>query len=185
VPPPVVFRIFGFKTDSVNFAIEEFENRKGKESKGSCGIGEPLGKAKLADGSIIDAGRMLIRDQWNTELHDPLKKNFEASPSSALSDVRFHKARLSGFWSGTTSALDFLTERGFKTLLFAGVNTDQCVLASIQGVANMVFNTVLLKDGSGTTSPNYARETVLFNCRKAWGIVSSYIALSEGVATMK
>lgn len=95
--------------------------------------------------------------------------------------MRFHKARLSGLWGGSTTCLEFLKERGFKSLLFAGVNTDQCVLATIQDASNEGFDTILLKDDCGTTSPDFARQTAEYNCRKSWGFVSSCKALADGV----
>ena len=181
VLPPIVFRTFGFKPDTTKFAIEEFEDGREKESKEETGIGEPMGNVKSPEGSVIEAGRLLLRDQWNTELHGPLKADFEASQTSGLPDVLFHKARISGLWGASTPCLEYLREKGFKTLLFAGVNTDQCVLGTLQDASNHGFDTVLLKDGCGTTSPEYARQAVEMNCRKVWGFVSSCKALSDGV----
>ncbi|KAF2248733.1 isochorismatase family protein [Trematosphaeria pertusa] len=182
VLPPVIFRIFGFDFDATNCMIEEFENGREKESKGDGGIGEPIGDVTLPDGSVVEAGRLLMRDQWNTELHDPLKADFEASQNTSLPDLRFHKARRSGLWGGSTPCVEFLKEKGIKALLFSGVNTDQCVLATIQDASNHGFDTVLLRDGCGTTSPDYARKTAEYNCRKSWGFVSSCKALSDGAA---
>lgn len=125
-----------------------------------------------------------MREQFNTALHGPLQQSFDESQQMALPDVRFHKARLSGFWGGSTPCVEYLKKKGITTLLFGGVNTDQCVLASIQDAANLGFDTILLKDGSGTTSPDYAKEMVEFNCRKSWGFVSSCQALMEGVNSM-
>lgn len=63
VLPPVLFRVFGFNIDSLNFAIEEFENGREKESKGDGGVGESIGDVTLSDGSVVDGGRLLMRDQ--------------------------------------------------------------------------------------------------------------------------
>jgi hypothetical protein len=49
----------------------------------------------------------------------------------------------------------------------------------------MGFDTILLKDGCGTSSPEYAAKMVEYNCRKSWGFVSSLKALESGVAGMK
>lgn len=38
-----------------------------------------------------------------------------------------------------------MKEKGIKALLFAGVNTDQCVLATIQDASKHGFDTVLLR----------------------------------------
>lgn len=178
VLPPVIFRIFGF-----------WENQKvppgsGREVRERDGVGEELGEVQLPDGSTVSAGRLLMRGQFNTDLHGPMQQSFDESQHTALPDVRFHKARLSGFWGGSIPLVEYLKEKGITTLLFGGVNTDQCVLASIQDAANLGFDTILLKDGSGTSSPDYARKMVEFNCRKSWGFVSSCQALMEGVSNL-
>lgn len=172
--PPTIYRIFGFGGESN-------DNLGGREWKGKWVVGEPLGDVTLENGTVVPAGRMLVREQWNTNLHDPLQADFDASQSSALPDLRFHKNRLSGFWGGNTLVLKYLREKQFRTLLFAGVNSDQCVLASIQDANNEGFDTIYLKDGCGTSSPDYTRQMVEFNCRKSWGFVSSCKALSAGV----
>jgi len=179
--PPVVFRVFGFNIDRL---AEDIATGTDRESKRNTGIGEPMGEVKLLDGSVVDAGRKLMRNQWNTDLHDPMKRSFEESQGTSLPDLNFSKVRFSGFWSGFSPALDFLRTNGFKTLLFGGVNTDQCVLSSVQDAASEGFDTILLKDGCGTTSPEYATKAVLYNCHQAWGFVSSCVALSEGVSHM-
>jgi len=179
--PPVIFRIFGFHIDPI---AEDVVVGTEKESKRNRGIGEPMGDVKLSDGSIIDAGRLLMRKQWNSDLHDPMKKSFDESQATSLPDLNFPKVRLSGFWRGFSPASDFLRANGFKTLLFAGENTDQCVLSSVKDATDEGFNTILLKDGCGTTSPEFATKMVLFNCHRAWGFVSSCEALSEGVDEM-
>ncbi|KAJ3494739.1 hypothetical protein NLG97_g3883 [Lecanicillium saksenae] len=150
------------------------------------GIGYELGPITLAAGSIVDAGKMLLRDQWNTRLHGPLEEAFKAGQRATVPDVRFHKERVSGLWGDAQSnELEmFLQKRGLKTLLFAGVNTDQCVLATVQDASSKGFDTVLLRDGCGTTSPEYARQMVWYNCQKSWGFTSTCEALAAGVREM-
>ncbi len=46
-----------------------------------------------------------------------------------------------------------MVANGFRTLLFGGVNTDQCVFATIQDANLKGFDTILLNDGCGTNSP--------------------------------
>ena len=179
--PPVIFRIFGFNIDLI---AEDVVVGTEKESKRNRGIGESMGDVKLSDGSVVEAGRLLMRNQWNSDIHDPMKKSFDESQATSLPDLNFPKVRLSGFWRGFSPASDFLRANGFKTLLFAGVNTDQCVLSSVKDAADEGFDTILLKDGCGTTSPEFATKTVLFNCHRAWGFVSSCGALLEGVYEM-
>lgn len=48
----------------------------------------------------------------------------------------------------------------------------------------MGFDTILLKDGCGTNSPEFVTKLVEHNCRKSWVFVSSLKALESGVAEM-
>ncbi|KAJ4370006.1 hypothetical protein N0V83_005770 [Neocucurbitaria cava] len=175
VLPPILDRIFGFDIDAAK------PNANDRERKMPRGIGHPMGTVTLADGAQVDAGRLLMRDQWNTELSDALLQDFEASQNSTKPHVRFHKNRISGLWAGgSTPFREYLKENGITTLLFSGVNTDQCVLGTLQDASNQGFDAVLLRDGCGTTSPGFASEAVGFNCRRIWGFVSSCGALVEG-----
>ncbi|KAM3504122.1 hypothetical protein MY11210_008474 [Beauveria gryllotalpidicola] len=192
--PPTVWRIVGWEItdDDQGFEVPagaddaQGDQACGRiirvpERKSDGGIESELGSVTLADGSIVDAGKMLLRDQWNTRLHGPLEEAFEAGQHAAVPDVR-----LSCLWGNAHSnELEmFLRKQGLKTLLFAGVNTDQCVLATIQDASSKGFDTVLLRDGCGTTSPEYARQMVDFNCQKSWGFISSCEALARGVKEM-
>lgn len=155
-----------------------------KERKCDDGVGFPLGEVKLKNGSTVNAGRMLMRDHWNTALHGPLQQAFEDGTRAKIPDVRFHKERLPGFWDGSSPCHRFLKKQGIRTLLFAGVNTDQCVLASLQDACNQGWNTILLMDGCGTTSPAFTKQMVEYNCQKSWGFISSCKALFDGIKQM-
>jgi len=113
-----------------------------------------------------------------------LQEDFNKSQKSALPDIRFHKARLFGFWGGSTPATEYLKNKGITTLLFTGVNTDQCVFESLEDACTVGFDTTLLKDGCGTNSPEFVAKLVEHNCRKSWVFVSSLEALESGVAEM-
>jgi nicotinamidase-related amidase len=180
VLPPTIFRIFGWDESR---PVQDNDSDPEKEVKCALGVGDDIGNMELPNGSTIPVGRMLMRDQWNTDLHEPLKNSFEMSQKTSKPQLRFHKARLSGFWASSHVG-GALKSRGFTTLLFAGVNTDQCVLASIQDACNIGFDTILLLDGCGTDSPSYTKDMVMYNCRKSWGFVSSCTALADGVDHM-
>jgi nicotinamidase-related amidase len=70
---------------------------------------------------------------------------------------------------------------GIKTLIFVGVNTDQCVYATIQDTNLKGCAMVLLKNGCGTVSPQYASKMSGQNCGCSWGVVSSREQLAYGV----
>lgn len=159
--PPTIIK--GFAAD-VNF---DGDRRIG-------GLGSDVGSVKLEDGSVIDGGRVLMRDQWNSALYTPLEE--QRRPQ----DILVHKNRLSGFWAGTVIE-ETLNSRGIRTLLFAGANLDQCVACSLQDAFVKGWDCFLLKDGCATTSPKFARQCIEFNTEGGWGFVLSCKALAKGV----
>lgn len=185
--PPVLFRAFG--TRRVEPPAEHGGPHGANEVLALHGLGDDMGPVTLPDGAgTVSAGRMLMRSQWNTALHPPLQAAYEASQATSRPDRLFHKNRISGFHCGPHGPLppiyDFLKDEGIMTLLFAGVNTDQCVLGSLQDACNAGFDTVLLKDCVGTSSPDFARLMVEFNCRKSWGFLAEGKALAGSVDEM-
>ncbi|TLD19334.1 hypothetical protein PspLS_10021 [Pyricularia sp. CBS 133598] len=182
--PPVLFRAFGTRrVEGVGDGSSE------GEVLSPPGLGDDMGAVTLPDGSTVPAGRKLIRAQWNTTLHPPLQASYDESQAGPLPDKIFHKNRISGFQCGPYGAAappiyDFLRQQGIMTLLFAGVNTDQCVLGSLQDACNAGFDTVLLKDCVGTSSPDFARLMVEFNCRRTWGFAAEGSALTSAVEDM-
>lgn len=70
---------------------------------------------------------------------------------------------MSGIW-GPQTALDlYLQENGITSLLFAGVNADQCVLGTIVDAYYRGYDVIVLKDCTATTSPVGGLENVLYN----------------------
>lgn len=186
--PPGVFRAFGFSTmavDDFNKSYsspagpgEDFSvantlctNDLGKDSRTYKGLGRPLGDVTLSDGSTIPAGRMLMRDQWNSELSPPLQESFKASLSTSKPDVWLHKNRITGLHLPASSAGAYFRDHGVKTLIFAGVNTDQCVNGSITDAYAHGYDIFMLKDGCATTSPGGAHDSVEYNIARMMGFV--------------
>ena len=153
----------------------------------SVGLGGDLGEVNLhleakegeGEGKPIKAGRALMRGEWNSELYPPLAAAVEWDK-----DVLVHKNRISGFWGGYTAVELVLQTKGVKTLLFAGVNTDQCVAGSLQDAFAKGYDCLMLSDGCATTSPEFAQRCVEWNCERGWGFVLSCEGLREGVERM-
>lgn len=162
----------------------------GKNPRIYRGLGSDIGPVTLPSaGETVPGGRLLFRDTWNAALTPELDAEWQKGrslPESATSkpDVWLHKNRMSGFWGSSTPATEFFEKEGIKTLLFAGVNTDQCVGGSLQDAFSIGYDVVLLRDGCGTTSPGFAREMVEWNCAKTWGFVVECAGLGEGVERM-
>lgn len=157
----------------------------GKPQRIYKGLGSEIGPVKLEDEYTVEGGRLLMRDTWNAALPPRLDASYREGQNLAQNpDVWIHKNRMSGLWGSSTPCTQFLEREGIKTLLFAGVNTDQCVAGSLQDAFSKGWDCVLLKDACGTTSPNFASEAVEFNCARTWGFVSDCKSLEMGVEGM-
>lgn len=100
----------------------------GKDGRIYKGLGSQCGPVILPNGKEIDAGRLLMRDSWNAALYPPLDRLYdEGRKLPHKPDVWCHKNRMSGMWGISTPCEEFLQSQGIRTLLFSGVNTDQCV----------------------------------------------------------
>jgi nicotinamidase-related amidase len=166
--PPSIARGYQFGLDS---------NLEDGRPRDLGALGEDIGKLKLEDGTEIEAGRVMMRDQWNTAFYPPLINL--AKPQ----DMRIHKNRLSGFWGGT-GIEKVLKDRGIRTLLFAGGNTDQCVQSTMQDAYAKDWDVLMLSDGCSTSSPEFATKCVEYNCENGWGFVLSCQQLADGVDRM-
>lgn len=141
------------------------------------GLGSEIGPVKLDDSSTVEGGKVLMRDEWNSEFYSTLAE--ETKPD----DIKVWKNSLSGFWGGT-EVEKALKSRGIRTLIFAGCNTDQCVASSLMDAAWRSWDCLLLSDGTATTSPKFAQESVEFNM-EGWGFLLSCKDLVDGVGTLE
>ena len=155
-----------------------------KPSRIYKGFGTPMGHVRLDDGSEVDAGRMLAPDQWNSSLPPPLDELYhQGLKLDDKPDVWCHKTRMSGLYDPGTPAFRFLKERGIKTLLFAGVNTDQCVAGTLVDAYNSGWDVVMVKDACGTGTPG-GREVTEWNVSRSWGFLVESEAVEAGVEAM-
>ena len=157
----------------------------GKPMRIYKGLGSEIGPVELENGTTIDGGRLLMRDTWNAALPPALDESYQTGRTlDHHPDVWIHKNRMSGLWGSRTPCTDFLEEEGIKTLMFAGVNTDQCVGGSLQDAFTKGWDCILLSDACGTTSPAFAKECVEYNSARTWGFVSDCSRLAHGVESM-
>ncbi|KAH7916446.1 Isochorismatase hydrolase [Hygrophoropsis aurantiaca] len=127
-------------------------------------------------------GRMLMRGAYNSELYGPLQEEY-LKGQKAGTDIWIHKNRMGGIW-GYQSALDlYLEENGITTLLFGGVNTDQCVSGTLIDAYFRGYDCVLVQDITATTSPAGAFENILYNTRNSWGFVTDTARIVEAAAS--
>ncbi|KAL1588930.1 hypothetical protein WHR41_02367 [Cladosporium halotolerans] len=181
--------VFGEKGDGVDGEKESGVDvvvEGGKDAKVYKGLGSWCGMLEdPVTGGKVDAGRLLMRDQWNAGLYGPLKGMFEEGRVLAKRpDVWIHKNRMSALWGEKTQLDDFLEREGIRSLLFTGVNTDQCVGGTLQDAFSKGYDCVLLKDGAGTTSPEYAQNCIEYNAGKSWGFVSTCELFADSTQQM-
>ncbi|MBB6732035.1 cysteine hydrolase family protein [Cohnella zeiphila] len=117
------------------------------------GIGSPL----PASGS-----RVLEKGSWGAALASGLVPGAE--------DIQVDKYRMSGFWDTPLDSI--LRNLGAMTLLFAGVNLDQCVMHTLQDAVCLGYDAVLLEDCCATSSPSFCADAALYNIKQCYGFVA-------------
>lgn len=91
---------------------------------------------------------MLMNNSWNAQLYDPLREIVRQGEDLVIS-----KNRVSGLWNGETAFAQALDGLGIRTLLFAGVNTNQCVLGTLLDSYHRGYDCVLIEDCCATKTP--------------------------------
>jgi nicotinamidase-related amidase len=88
----------------------------------------------------------------------------------AAGDIHVTKQRMSGFFDTPLDSV--LRNLRVDTVLFTGVNADQCVLATLTDAARLGYDAVLLEDGVATTSPEFCLRATLYNVERCFGFVA-------------
>jgi nicotinamidase-related amidase len=158
---PVIWVNWGNRPDRLNLspALLHVYNGDGR----SVGIGDPL---------PVNGAPVLQKDSWAAAVVDELE--------IAASDVRIDKYRMSGFWDTPLDAI--LRNLGVSTVMFGGVNVDQCVLATLMDANFLGYDTILVEDCAATTSPGYCRDATLYNVRVCFGFTVFSDDLLKGLA---
>ncbi|MEZ5737094.1 MAG: isochorismatase family cysteine hydrolase [Novosphingobium sp.] len=117
-------------------------------------------------GAQMDRGskdiRVLEEGSWSAAVVDELMP--------VEGDIQVSKYRMSGFWDTPLDSI--LRNLKVQTLLFAGVNLDQCVLATLIDASCAGYDCILLEDCAATTSPSFCTEATLYNVRQCFGLVA-------------
>lgn len=157
---PIIWLNWGNRPDKAN--LEPPVLHVFKKKAADAGIGEPV-PGKNAP--------LLQKDSWGAAIVNGL----EPMPE----DIHVDKYRISGFWDTPLDSI--LRNLGIKTLLFSGVNTDQCVLHSLTDANFSGYGCVLLEDCCGTTSPKFCTEATLFNVKLIYGFVTGSAQVIESI----
>jgi len=148
---PVIWVNWGTRPDLLNLApnlLQAFN-----PTGAGIGMGDPL----PGSGSHV-----LQKDSWSAAVVDELVQQPE--------DVRVDKHRVSGFWDTPLDSI--LRNLDVRTLFFAGVNIDQCVLCTLQDASFLGYGCILLSDCCATNSPEYCTQATLYNVQRCFGFVS-------------
>lgn len=147
---PVIWVNWGNRQDLMNMYPNQIHlyNQSGQD----VGLGEPL----PSNGSPI-----LQKDSWAAAVVD------ELSPLDG--DIKVDKFRISGFWDTPLDSI--LKNLGIRSILFTGVNVDQCVLHSLTDANFLGYGCILLEDCCSTSSPDFCAEATIWNVKKIFGFV--------------
>lgn len=157
---PVIWVNWGVRRDLLNISpsLQHAHNPRG----------EPGGLAEVMPGTrseVIAAG------SWGAQIVD------EINPGSA--DHQIVKHRFSGFWDTDTDSI--LRNLGIRTLLIGGVCTDQCVMTTLEDASFLGYDTILVEDACGTTSPEYCVQATLYNVKLLYGFVTNSVSIIEAI----
>lgn len=157
---PVVWVNWGNRPDLLNISagLRHVYNPSGV----GVGLGDPLPSSGAA---------VLTKNSWAAAVVDELEPNAD--------DIRVDKYRMSGFWDTPLDSI--LRNLGKTTLLFAGVNIDQCVMATLQDANFLGYDCILLRDGSATTSPDFCFQATLYNVNQCFGFVTDTRAVAQAL----
>ncbi|KAI1308379.1 Isochorismatase-like protein [Xylaria venustula] len=121
-----------------------------------------------------DRGKLLMAKSWNAGLYDPLLQ-----ASNKEKDIFCDKNRMSGMWSDDTELCRVVKRECFTTLMFAGVNSDQCVLGTLVDAYNRGYTCVMLEDCCATKTPG-GQDVTTWNIAKAYGFVTDSKSFCNG-----
>jgi nicotinamidase-related amidase len=148
---PVIWVNWGNRPDLANMPpnqIHLYDNG----GRGT-GLGYPLPSGK---------GNVLEKDSWAAAIVDEL--------APVAGDFLVDKYRISGFWDTPLDSI--LKNLGIKSILFAGCNTDQCVLHTLTDANFLGYGCVMLEDCCATSSPAFCTEATIWNVKKCFGFVT-------------
>lgn len=156
---PVIWVNWGNRPDLLNLGPSTLHvyNATGT----GTGLGDPL-----ANGApVLQAG------SWAAAILDEF--------GDTSDDIHVAKFSMSGFWETHLDAI--LRNLGVTTLLFAGVNLDQCVLCTFQDASFRGYDCILLQDCCATTSPAFCTDATLYNIRQCFGFVAASRDVIEAI----
>jgi nicotinamidase-related amidase len=166
---PIIWLTWGVREDRANLSpgtLLSF-NPTGK----GYGLGDRM--TSPPSGRRRTESKVLTKSSWGAAIVEELK------PQST--DIFVDKHRISGFLD--TPLESIFRNLNIRTLMFSGVNADECVLATLMDANFHGFDTILVEDGTATTSPQFCLDATLYNVRFCFGFTTTAEAIARGVST--
>lgn len=157
---PIIWVNWGNRPDKMNLSPSVLHVYK-PNGRG-VGLGDPLPGSRAP---------VLQKDSWAAAIVDGLK--------AEKADIRVDKYRMSGFWDTPLDSI--LRNLGVTTVLFGGVNADQCVLCTLHDANFLGYDCILVSDCTATTSPSYCWDATLYGVKRCFGFVTSSAAIKKGL----
>jgi len=104
-------------------------------------------------------GPALVAGSWGARAIE------ELAPKEG--DIVVHKNRFSGFWHNELDAI--LRRLDISTLFFAGINTERCVLASMQDATFLGYDVLLIEDAAASPAPPASAQAAHELIRQIYG----------------
>lgn len=156
---PIVWLNWGVRPDLLN--IHPSLLHAHTHDGASAGLGE----------RIPGGAEILRQGSWGARIVDELDPGDQ--------DIHVTKHRFSGFWD--TELDSILRNMGVRTLFFAGVNADQCVMTTLEDASFLGYDVIMLRDCVGTTSPDYCMQATEYNVKLLFGFMANSAALIQGL----
>lgn len=158
---PVIWLNWGNRPDRLNISpsVLHVYNRSGDD----VGLGGKL----PGNGSAV-----LEKNSWGAAIVSEL--------DAQQTDIYVDKYRMSGFWDTPLDSI--LRNLNVTTLFFAGVNLDQCVMATLEDAVCLGYDAIVLEDCCATTSPAFCEEATLYNVKQCYGFVAHSASLLSGMS---
>ena len=158
---PVIWLNWGVRADGLN--LPPGLAYAGSAAPGERGYTEP---------GPAGRGNALERGSWGAQVHEVLDTD--------TSDITIDKSRFGGF---TDSDFDgVLRNLGVHTLVFAGINIDRCVFATLTEATFRGYDAILVEDAVATPSPAACTEAVHFLVDKLYGFRATSDSILSGTA---
>jgi ureidoacrylate peracid hydrolase len=161
---PVIWLNWGVRPDRANLAAitrYPFSDRRAFD-----GLGGRVASGRRPPHNLLQQGG------WGAAIIDTL--NVEGK------DIHVDKHRISGFWDTPLDTI--LRNLQVRTLFFAGVNSDHCVLGTMMDANFLGYDTVMIEDCVATSSPEFCHRAAIHNVRFCFGFTTTSADLHGGVA---